>query len=451
MKRRRFIKKSALSLPALVFLSSLTSCNKNDDDLLSTNKKIIIIGAGIAGLGAAKYFKDRNVDIIMIEAQGKVGGRLKTDRSLGIAFDEGASWIHGPDGNPITALVESSGANTFLTDDDNITIFDIDGSEYLDSELDSAEDEFNDIFESLNGEVNKSLQEVFYNQYPQYQNDRLWTYMLSAFLEFDKGGDINELSSLDFCDDEAFDGKDLIITDGYDKVAEYLAQDIDIRLDRKVISIDFSEELVQISTNQEDFEADYVLLTVSLGVLKENIISFTPPLSTGIEQAINNLKMGSVNKFLCVWDTPFWDTDLQYIGYTSEIKGKFNYFINVKKFSDANALMAFSFGDYSKQTESMSDADVIDDIMNQLKSIYGNGIPVPINMVRTKWVSNEYTFGSYSFASNGTRSTDFEEFEKPIDDKLFFAGEHTSRDYRGTVHGAYLSGIREAERIADLL
>ncbi len=83
--------------------------------------------------------------------------------------------------------------------------------------------------------------------------------------------------------------------------------------------------------------------------------------------------------------------------------------------------------------------------------IYGNGIPDPTDMVRTKWVSNEYTFGSYSFAGKSARSSAFEEFEKPIEDKLFFAGEHTSRDYRGTVHGAYLSGIREAEKIADLL
>ncbi|MFT7453209.1 MAG: monoamine oxidase, partial [Patescibacteria group bacterium] len=56
-----------------------------------------------------------------------------------------------------------------------------------------------------------------------------------------------------------------------------------------------------------------------------------------------------------------------------------------------------------------------------------------------------------SYATNGTRSSDFEEFEEPIDNKLFFAGEHTNRDYRGTVHRAYESGIREAKKVADLL
>lgn len=83
--------------------------------------------------------------------------------------------------------------------------------------------------------------------------------------------------------------------------------------------------------------------------------------------------------------------------------------------------------------------------MSHLKSIYGKNIPNPSQMLRTKWGSNEFTFGSYSFATNGTRSADFEAFEGGVDNKLFFAGEHTSRDYRGTVHGAYLSGIREAK------
>jgi monoamine oxidase len=65
--------------------------------------------------------------------------------------------------------------------------------------------------------------------------------------------------------------------------------------------------------------------------------------------------------------------------------------------------------------------------------------------------ANEFSFGAYSFATNGTRSTDFEAFEEAVDDKVFFGGEHTSKDYRGTVHGAYLSGLREAEKIVDLL
>ncbi len=429
----------------------MPACAEKEEDPIDSDKKVLVVGAGIAGLAAAKYLHNRGVEVLVLEAQDKVGGRLRTDRSLGIAFDEGASWIHGPDGNPITELAESAGADTFLTDDESVTVFDIDGSEYSDKQLEVAEEEYNDILESFGGSLNQSFQEAFYNNYPQYQNDRLWTYMLSAYLEFDIGGAIAQLSSQDFYDDEAFDGTDLLITNGYDKVANHLAQNLEVRLNTKVAAVDFSAELITVQAGQEVFEADYALLTVPLGVLKQEVIAFTPSLSQGIAQAVDSLQMGTVNKFLCTWDSAFWDTDLQYIGFTPETKGKFNYFMNLKKFSDMNALMGFTFGEYSELTESMSDAQIVNEIMSHLKAIYGNDIPNPNDMLRTKWVSNEYSFGSYSFVAKGARSSSFEQFEQQIDDKLFFAGEHTSRDYRGTVHGAYLSGLREAEKIAQLL
>ena len=113
--------------------------------------------------------------------------------------------------------------------------------------------------------------------------------------------------------------------------------------------------------------------------------------------------------------------------------------------------MTFAFGNYATITETMSDTQIIAEIMIHLRSIYGNSIPNPTNMLRTKWGQNINSFGAYSYATNGTSSADFDAMELEINDKLFFAGEHTEIDYRGTVHGAYLSGIREADKIIDLL
>ena len=413
-------------------------------------KNVIIIGAGISGLSAAHQLKKNGFNPIVLEAQEKVGGRLKTDRSLGIAFDEGASWIHGPVKNPITKLAQESGAKTFFTDDFNIRVFDIDGSEYTPKKLDAAEDKYNDILENFTGHRDRSFADIFYKKYPQYKNQRLWTYMLSAFLEFDTGGDIYKLSSLDFDDDEAFKGKDVIITNGYDNMTNYLAQDIDVRLNTKVTGIDYSKDRVSIQTTRGNYTAEAVLVTVPLGVLKKNVIQFTPALPNKIQNAINNLEMGTVNKFLLVWDDIFWEEDLQYIGYTPETKGKFNSFLNVKKFADANALMTFAFGDYAKQTETMTNEQIIEEVMLHLKKIYGTDIPHPTHLLRTKWNENPYSFGAYSFVAHGSRSSDFEVFEEPIDNKVFFAGEHTILDYRGTVHGAFLSGLREANKIMKI-
>ncbi|MFQ3608308.1 MAG: FAD-dependent oxidoreductase [Chloroherpetonaceae bacterium] len=453
MKRRKFIKDTLTGLPLLLFTPNLlASWGKDDDDIKPKGKTVIIVGAGISGLAAAKKLKQNGFTVIVLEAQEKVGGRLRTDRSLGIAFDEGASWIHSPNGNPIITLASQSGANTFLTDDDNVSVFDINGSAYSDSILTSSENQFNNALNDVRnaGNQNQSFETVFNSLYPAQVNNRLWKYMLSAFLEFNTGGDISKLSSKYFYDDEEFGGSDVIITNGYDKITDFLAQGLDIRLNTRVTAIDYGGQKVKVITSNDLIGGDYVIVSVPLGVLKNNAINFNPALPTDKANAITKINMGNVNKFLFIWNASFWDTNLQYIGYTPETKGKFNYFLNVKKFTSANALMTFAFGDYATVTESMSDSDIIKEVMLHLKAIYGNSIPNPTNMLRTKWRQNINSYGAYSYATNGTTTSDFDTLAKSINHKLFFAGEHTSRDYRGTVHGAYLSGIREADKIIDL-
>lgn len=436
----------------LGLITSATSCNKRKNTNISKGKTVIVVGAGISGLKTAKDLQSKGFTVIVLEAQEKVGGRLRTDRSLGVAFDEGASWIHKPKGNPITDLVSTSGAKTFLTDDSNVKVYDINGSEYKSTLLTNEENSFNSAVENVENSGNKtqSFETVFNTLYPSKVDDRLWDYMLSAYLEFSTGGDISKLSSLYFYDDKEYKGDDIIVTNGYDKVADYLAEGLNIHLNTRVSAIDYSNDMVKVTSDNGTFEGDYVVVTVPLGVLKKKVISFTPALSYSKLEAIANTNMGNVNKFLFVWDTPFWNTNLQYIGYTPEEKGKFNYFLNINKFTNANGLMTFAFGDYATETESMTDNEIINKVMAHLKKIYGNNIPEPTQFLRTKWGENINSYGAYSYATNGTTSADFKTMATSVDDKLFFAGEHTSRSYRGTVHGAYLSGQREARKIIDL-
>ena len=412
MERRKFVLDTLKSIPLVLFAPSLFAYYSKDDDITNPNgKTVLIIGAGISGLAAAKKLKDKGFTVIVLEAQEKIGGRLRTDRSMGIAFDEGASWIHGPNGNPITKLASQAGANTYLTDDDNLAVFDNNGTAYSDAFLDSQYTQFENALKAVRsaGTKRQSFQTIFNSLYPTQANNRLWKYMLSAYLEFDTGGDISKLSSKYFYDDEAFPGKDVIVTNGYDKVANLLGQGLDIRLNSRVIEINYNATKSLVKVNENSIEADYVIVSVPLGVLKNNSISFQPSLPASKLSAIQNIQMGNVNKFLFIWDTPFWDTNIQYIGYTPETKGKFNYLMNMKKFLPTiNGLMTFAYGDYATVTETMTDAQIKNEVMAQLKTIYGNSIPNPTNMLRTKWGQNINTFGAYSFATNRTTSADFD-------------------------------------------
>ena len=451
-KRRKFIKDALVGLPILMMAPSLltSSCRKKKDQ--AGDKTVIVIGAGISGLAAAKKLKDVGFNVTVIESQDKVGGRLRTNRSLGLAFDEGASWIHGIDGNPITSLAQQAGMQTFETKDDSRKSYDLGGIVRSSTDYDNAEDELYVILDSMmnQGSATESFQNVFNNLYPSKANDRLWKFLLSTYVTFDCG-DLDKLSSLLYNEGEEFDGAETIATNGYDTIANFLAGGLEIKLNQRVSSIDYSGDKINVSHGGNISEADYVIVTVPLGVLKANAIQFIPALPTVKQNAIQKLGMNCVNKFLLTWDTAFWD-DVQYISYTPELKDKFNYFVNVKKFHPTvNALMTFAYADYARQTEAMSDAQIIDEIMVHLKDIYGNGIPYPTHMLRTKWQSNENSFGSYAYTAMDTEMRHFEDIAEEVNDKLFFGGEHTEVDYFSTVHGAYLSGLREAAKIIDLL
>jgi len=452
MQRRKFIKDTITGLPIVIITPSLlSSCNNEGDGQKANGKTIIVVGAGISGLAAAKKLKENGFNVIVLEAQSKVGGRLKTNRSLGVAFDEGASWIHGTAGNPIASLAQQAGMNTAFTDDESILAYDIGGVLHIDSNFSDTEDKFYTVLETLknNGSSTKSFETVFNELYPTYCNDRLWKFFLSTYLTFDTG-DLNMLSSLLYNEGEEFGGEERISVNGYDTIPSYLAIGLNVQLNQKVTKIDYSNTKILVSHNGTVTEADYVLVTVPLGVLKANKIDFVPSLPNTKQNAIQKVGVNCVNKFLLTWETAFWD-DEQYICYTPDIKDKFNYFVNVKKYQPTvNALMTFAYADKARQTENMTDQQIIEEIMTHLRYIYGNDIPYSKNILRTKWQTNEYSYGSYSYTAVGTEMRHFDDLAEEIDDKIFFAGEHTEIDYFSTAHGAYLSGIREADKIIAL-
>lgn len=451
MQRRRFIKNSLSGIPILLTAPTILNCSCQNDTIIPTDKTVIVVGAGISGLAAANKLHEKGFKVTVLESQDKIGGRLKTNRTLGIAFDEGASWIHGIDGNPITTLAQQAGMTSTFTDDESIKSYDIGGALRNPNVYATAEDEFYTILNSLNkkGNSTHSFETVFDNLYPTKAKDRLWKFLLSTYVTFDTG-DLDKLSSLLYNEGEEYAGIEKIATNGYDTIAQFLAKGLNILLNQRVSKVDYTNTKTKITHNGAVTEADYVLITVPLGVLKANTIQFLPVLPSPKQTAIQKIGMGCVNKFLLTWNTAFWD-DVQYITYTPEIKDKFNYFVNLKKVSPAaNALMTFAYANYARQTETMTDAQVIDEIMSHLKDIYGNKIPNPTNMLRTKWQSNENSFGAYSYTAIGTEMQHFDDLAEEIDNKVFFAGEHTEIDYFSTAHGAYLSGIREADKIIDL-
>ena len=162
MKRRKFLKNTLTALPLSGTI--LTSACQTISKIDPKTKSIIIIGAGISGLAAAKKLHDKGFNVTVLEAQNRVGGRLRTNRSLGVSFDEGASWIHGIDKNPITTLAQEAGMGTFTTvEDQSKKSYDIGGVLRSETAYQKTEDEYYGMLDTLmkNGNTSQSFETVF--------------------------------------------------------------------------------------------------------------------------------------------------------------------------------------------------------------------------------------------------------------------------------------------------
>lgn len=453
MNRKHFLQKAMIGASATLFPSWLLSCDDTTINPDNTSKTVIVIGAGIAGLAAARRLQAAGFSVIVLEARDRIGGRIFTDRSLGLPMDMGASWIHGPsNSNPITSLAKEAKAKIFMTNDDSVVVFDQDGNTISETKLDKYEADYQQLIKNINKNAasEKSLFEVIKSINPDYLTDPIMSYMLSAYLEFDLGAALEDISSKHWEDDEVFSGADVLFPAGYDALISHLSKGLDIRLNQVVNTIEYSSNKVKIACKNVDWEAEKVIVTLPLGVLKAKQVSFIPTLSIPKLDAIEKLGAGVTNKVVLIFEKPFWDTKIQYFGYCNPTRGMYPYFMNCDTFvTGTHALMAFAFGAYALKMEQQSDAQIQVDIMLILRKIFGQNIPEPKQILISRWSDDEFSRGAYTYAKQGSVPTDFSVWEQAESAKLYFAGEHTTLEYRGTVHGAYLSGERVAKSIIN--
>jgi len=276
--------------------------------------------------------------------------------------------------------------------------------------------------------------------------DPLLRWMLSAYAEFSTGGPLDAISALIWDEDDGFAGADVILPAGYDRILPCLADGLDIRLGQTVHAVRQYAQAVTVTTSEGRFEADALVCTLPLGVLKAGAVTFDPPLPTAHQRAVDVLGLGQVTKLALRFDRPFWPADLQYIGVMTQPLGRWNYLVNALTYSDVPLLLAVSLGSYAPLTDRMSDEEAIDDMMQVLRAAFGQATPAPTGALKTAWSRNPLSGGAYSFAQVGSAPRDFDRFAEPFG-RVHFAGEHTGFDYHGTVHGAHLSGLRAAEAI----
>ncbi|HNM06109.1 MAG TPA: FAD-dependent oxidoreductase, partial [Leptospiraceae bacterium] len=250
---------------------------------------VIVIGAGISGLGAAVDLKKGGKKVIILEARDRVGGRQYTDRTWkNTSLDLGPGWITGIKGNPVTELAVKFKLKTAVQNDDsdNVVLYDPEGEEVSDEEWDKLDSDFDEMMEELGEESEKlekdvslgSLIEKYMdkNDFSEKEKIKMRYYVFDS-IETDYAMDSSELSAKYWNSDDGFEGGDVIFPNGYDEIAQNLSKGLDIRLEHTVKKISYNDDGVTVETDQGTFKGDYALVTLPLGVLKKGTVKFDPP------------------------------------------------------------------------------------------------------------------------------------------------------------------------------
>jgi len=203
-----------------------------------------------------------------------------------------------------------------------------------------------------------------------------------------------------------------------------------------------------VTTDAQTFEADAVVVTVPLGVLKSGSIEFVPALPTRKQTAIERLGVGVLAKLVLRFDETWWRQDQYVLGVAhAAIDESPTVIINTAATHLQPVLVVLAGGELGRRLEAASAAEVDRWVETLLHEVFGEQARKPAGVTRTSWSTDPYAQGSYSAMVVGASADDVNALAEPVG-AVYFAGEATSASSWSTAHGAVLSGRREAARIA---
>ncbi|MDE2982135.1 MAG: FAD-dependent oxidoreductase [Gemmatimonadota bacterium] len=458
--RRTFIKAGLAAAGLGPAISALPSCGDASDRSprrraapppTRTDESVLVIGAGIAGLAAAHELRASGfADVVVLEARDRIGGRIWTQQLGGtVRVDLGASWIHGVRGNPIADIARRSGIETRPTDWDKAVLHFHERGAPTSDTLDL--DGFWTLAERRPRASLRSILDEYLETHALSAADRRYLeHVLNTTVEHEYGADLADLSLESVDGGSEYGGSDVLFPGGYGQIVEALADGLEVRLRQAVTGIDYTgAPVVATTASGATFEADRVVVTLPLGVLKNGLVSFSPPLPPAKRQAIADLQMGVLNKTCLLFEDVFWEPGVEVIGYVGADRGQWAETLSLDPSTGQPVLMMFNAAVYGTEIERLADREIVAEATRALADMYGT-VPQPTDALVTRWGSDPWTHGSYSYVSVGSSFERYAALGQPIGNRVFFAGEATDSDHPATVHGAFLSGVRAAREIAPV-
>lgn len=409
---------------------------------MTDSTDIAIVGAGAAGIAAARWLRARGCQARLYEATASSGGRALTSAdALGVTFDHGAAWLHSAERNPLRPLADACGIGYVGNPDVRYWH----RGRWLDpaegADVSARIRAANDAVEAA-GRAGRDVAAA--SLLPADDSTAaIRDYMMTA---------INAVPPRDYSSADAghedYSGADWLVYDGMGRLLQRLAAGLDIACATPVRTIARDAGGVHLETARGPVRAAAAIVTVSTGVLRAGDLAFDPPLPAARRAALEAVPMGIAEKIGLRFDRDILalpGNTFVVIEHAGDVIG-----CQIQP-GNERLLIAYAGGPQAESWLQRPEADVIDSLLAALSQAAGGDVrPHLVAAHRTGWRDHAWTRGSYSAAVPGGHAAR-RVLAQPLHERILFAGEATHPTWFTAVHGAWASGERAAREALDVL
>ena len=419
---------------------------------IPTNPDVVIIGAGSAGLSAARTLIAQGKSVIIVEGADRIGGRAYTEsETFGVPYDHGCFNVMGPKEFAYLDMAEEWGFDLHNIKGAGEAVF-VNGSKATGQELEQYDQAWGTMTNALSKARRAGLDVSAASAMPDDFGEMKFAGLSQTWMgPMDFAVDFEDLSVQDWRQYGDTPNR-YMIKQGYGTLVARMGEDLPVKLNTPATRVDWSGDGVAVETPAGTIRAKACIVTVSTGVLNAGSINFTPELPDWKQQAIGNLPMGLLAKVTLQFNGErFGLGKNKWLSYLvpNDMPAQVCYFLTWPFGFDI--MIGWIGGQFGWELSAAGTDTAVDFALDEVVKMVGSDARKHfVKGHLTGWADNPWTYGAYAAATPGHHGARAE-LAKPISDRLFFAGEAVAGPYIQLCSGAYMSGEAVAHEIATLI